>query len=580
MKAKSDFGWLLMRLGPMCWRIVLGLVCVSLAGLAVTIDPLLMRTLIDCALPQRNLRWSLEIAGGIGLCYFGRSVLSAAGSLVNFSVVQRCVRDLRIALLDQMIRLSADYHEHTATGEKLTRIEHDVDEIANLGADTANQTVRAVLFFALNLAMMARLSLPMTLTVLPLLPLFAIMQRRFSVLLKARAEDARIEMGAASSILTEHLASVPQIQFLGAEQASTERARSAWDLMLQTQWIERRTQTGFSLSIGVILVNSILVVIGFGSAKVVAGALTIGGLVAFYAYETRVFEPISSAMDLYARLQSVGASIRRVREILDLRPTVEDMGTQYLGASCLNCGFNIQNVSFSYGSKRALSDLTLQIDAGERVAIIGASGSGKSSLARLLVRAADPGRGQIFLERHPLRDYMLKSLRGAVCYVPQYPVLFQGSVRENLLYANPQATNEEMFRAINAAQLGSVLARLPNGLDTSLGPGAVSLSGGERQRLAIARSLLRDSSVLVLDEVTSALDSPTEREVLRSVAGFRKNQTIIVISHRIRSLGWVDRFVLLDQGHIIATGNHSALNAQSAFYRSLFETSVEDLSAT
>jgi ABC-type bacteriocin/lantibiotic exporter with double-glycine peptidase domain len=485
---------------------------------------------------------------------------------------------LRITLLNQMIRLSADYHEQTPTGEKLTRIEHDVDEIANLGADTANQTVRALLFFTLNLAMMARLNWPMTLIVLPLMPVFAIIQRKFSVLLRTRAEDARIEMGAASSILTEHLSAVPQIQFLAAEQASAERAGTAWDLMLRTQWVQRRTQIGFSLSIGAILVTSILVVIALGSVKVLSGALTIGGLVAFYAYETRVFEPISSAMDLYARLQSVGASIRRVREILDLEPTVQDSGIQRLELSSLNHGFKMQDVSFSYGGKAALSNLTFQIGARERVAIIGASGSGKSTLARLLVRAADPGSGQISLERRPLQDYKLESLRGAVCYVPQHPVLFQGSVRENLLYANPQVTTEEMYRAVNAAQLGSVLSRLTNGLDTPLGPGAGSLSGGERQRLAVARSLLRDSAVLILDEATSALDGPTEHEVLRSVAGFRLHQTIIVISHRIRSLGWLDRFVLLDQGRIAATGNHTVLYAQSNLYRSLFEASVENLS--
>jgi ABC-type multidrug transport system fused ATPase/permease subunit len=578
VKAKSDYGWLLLRLGPMRWRIVLGLVCVSLAGLAVTIDPLLMRTLIDGALPQQNLRWALEIAAGIGLCYFGRSAFSAAASLVNFSVVQRCVRDLRVSLLNQMIRLSIDYHEQTPTGEKLTRIEHDVDEIANLGADTANQTIQAVLFFALNLAMMARLNLPMTLIVLPLMPLFSIIQRRFNGLLRARAEDVRIEMGTASSILAEHLAAIPQIQFLGAEHASVERARSAWELMLRTQWMQRRTQIGFSLSIGAILVASILVVIALGSAKVLAGALTIGGLVAFYAYETRVFEPISSAMDLYARLQSVGASIRRVREILDLEPTVQDVGIRRLDSSSLNHGFKIQDVLFSYGSKAALRSLTFQIGAGEHVAIIGASGSGKSTLAKLLVRAADPDRGQISLEEHPIPDYTLESLRGAVCYVPQYPVLFQGSIRENLLYAKPQATPEELYRALSAAQLNSVLSGLPGGLDTPLGPGAVSLSGGERQRLAIARSLLRDSAVLVLDEATSALDGPTEHEVLRAVAGFRPHQTIIVISHRIMSLKWVDRLVLLDQGRIVATGSHLALNAQSALYRSLYEASTLDLS--
>ena len=195
-----------------------------LQGVAVAIDPLLMRSLIDSALPQRNLRWALELAVGIGFCYFAGTAFYAMGSMVNFSIAQHCARGLRIALLDQMNRLSADYHEQTPTGEKLTRIEHDVDEIANLGADTANQSVRAILFFVLNLAMMAKLNLPMTLTILPLMPLFAIIQRRFSVLLRTKADETRSEVGAASSVLNEHLSAVPQIQFLGAEEASARRA--------------------------------------------------------------------------------------------------------------------------------------------------------------------------------------------------------------------------------------------------------------------------------------------------------------------------------------------------------------------
>jgi ATP-binding cassette subfamily B protein len=249
-----------------------------------------------------------------------------------------------------------------------------------------------------------------------------------------------------------------------------------------------------------------------------------------------------------------------------------------LESSNLTHGFEIQDVSFSYGRKSALSNITLRIAAGECIAIIGASGSGKSTLARLLVRGADPDSGRILLEEHPLTDYALGSLRSAVCYVPQQPVLFQGTIRENLLYANPRASYEEMIRAIEAAQLASVLSRLPQGLDAPLGPGAINLSGGERQRLAVARSLLRESTALVLDEATSALDVPTERAVLQSVAKFRSHQTIVVISHRIRSLASVDRFVLLDQGRIVATGTHSELYAQSALYRALFDAPFQDLS--
>jgi ABC-type bacteriocin/lantibiotic exporter with double-glycine peptidase domain len=576
VKARSDFGWLLLRLGPMRWRIALGLACVTLGGLAATIDPLMMRTLIDSALPQRNMRWALVMAGGIGSCYFARSALSSLGSLINFSIAQRCVRDLRVALLDQMNRLSADYHEQTPTGEKLTRMEHDVDEIANLGADTANQSVRAILFFALNLAMMARLNSHLTLTVLPLIPVFVVVQRRFSSRLKVRADAARTEVGAATSILTEHLAAVPQIQFLGAEEASAIRAVSAWNGMLRTQRIQRQTQIGFSLSIGAIMVMAILTVLGFGSVKVLSGALTIGGLVAFYTYGTRVFEPVSSAMELYSRLQSVGASIRRVRELLDLEPSVRDTGRERLESAGLTHGFNIQDVSFSYGRSVTLSNLTVQIGAGERVAVIGASGSGKSTLARLLVRVADPSSGRILLENRPLGEYKLASVRRAICFVPQHPVLFQGTVRENLLYGNPFATTEEMLNAMQAVELTSVLKHLRCGLETPLGPGAAGFSGGERQRLALARSLLRESAALVLDEATSALDGPTEREVLRSIAGFRPRRTIIIISHRIRSLGWVDRLILLDQGRIAAVGTGSELNSQSALYRSLYEASTED----
>jgi ATP-binding cassette subfamily B protein len=281
-------------------------------------------------------------------------------------------------------------------------------------------------------------------------------------------------------------------------------------------------------------------------------------------------------MELYSRLQSVGASIRRVRELLDLEPSVKDVGTERLGSASLTHGFNNQDVSFSYGRDATLSRLNLQIGAGERVAIIGPSGSGKSTLARLLVRAADPGSGRILLENRQLADYTLASVRKAVCFVPQHPVLFQGSIRENLLYGNPRATTEEMLNAMQAVELMSVLGRLPMGLETFLGPAAVGLSGGECQRMAIARSLLRGSAVLVLDEATSALDAPTERAVLASLAKFRNHQTLIVISHRISSLTWVDRFVLIDQGRIAAAGPHSALYVQSERYRALYDSSVQD----
>ena len=575
MQAGSDFGWLLQRLGSSRCRIAAGLLCLTLAGFAATLDPLLLQLLIDQAWPQRNVVFMLELAVGIGLCFFARSLLSSAGSLINFSISQRCVRELRIVLLEKMNSLSEDYHQQTPTGEKLARMEHDVDEIANLGADTTNQSIRAILFFVLYLAMMVKLNLSMTLTLLPLFPLFAFVQRRYRAQLKERADEARAKIGSAASILNEHLSAVPQIQFLGAEDAVTSRAVSAWDSMLGAHWIQRRVQMGFSLSISAILALAILDVFTVGVYKVFHGVLTIGALIAFSAYVTRVFEPLSSAMDLYARLQSVGASIRRVRQLLVLEPTVRDTGTHHLPAGTLKSGFMIRDVCFSYADDRVLDHITLNIQAGERIALIGASGSGKSTLARLLVRAADPKSGDIQLEEHPIKDFALSSLRCAVGYIPQHPLLFQGSIRENLLYGNPLATESDLQRAVAAAQLTSVVNQLPRGIDTPLGPGAGGLSGGERQRLAVARSMLKNSPVLILDEATSALDAPTESALLSHVSGFCTGQTLIVISHRISSLMWVDRLVLLDHGRLAGTGSHEALYARSALYRSLFDSSAD-----
>jgi ABC-type multidrug transport system fused ATPase/permease subunit len=205
------------------------------------------------------------------------------------------------------------------------------------------------------------------------------------------------------------------------------------------------------------------------------------------------------------------------------------------------------------------------------VALVGKSGSGKSTLARLLTRMADPVSGHVSLEERSATEYTLRALRRTICYVPQQPVLFSGTIRENLLYANGDATDAEIYGAIEAAQLLPVLARLPRRLETLLGPEAVGLSGGERQRLAVARALLRHSEILVLDESTSALDVPTERALLRSIAKFRSELALVVISHRLRSLTWVDRIIVLNSGCIAAQGTHSALYSECALYRSLYE---------
>jgi ATP-binding cassette subfamily B protein len=360
------------RLRHLRGRIAFGIVCELFAGVALSAAPLFMRMLIDQALPLYQVSAVVGAVGAIGLCYLAAAVLESSGLLVSFSVSRHCALDLRLVLLKQMNRLSADYHERTPTGEKLTHLGYDVDEIANLGADITIQSVRVALFFALNLAMMARLNLSMTCNVLPLVPLFAYIQWRFNIVLKRRAEIARHELGCATSATSEHLESVPQIQFLGAEETMTQKVIDVWDGALRALWRQQEMQIGSVLSSMVVVAGAIIFVLLLGSSRVLTHALTIGSLVAFYAYVAQIFGPVSRAMDLYTRLQSTGASIRRVREFLELEPSVCNKGTRSVRSDNLNLGFEIEDISFSYHDQRVFELLTVQIAAGERVALIGA----------------------------------------------------------------------------------------------------------------------------------------------------------------------------------------------------------------
>lgn len=571
--AWNEAQWLLRHLRPYTARALCALVLATAAGLVSTLDPLLMRHLIDRSLPSRHLIESLVCVALIALCFVGRSVFSGAGSLFSFRVAQRFGQDLKQELLAHMTRLSAEWHERVMLGEKMSRLDADVEQIAQFGGDAANTIVRVVIFFGVNLVIMLKLNVTMTLSVLPLLPVFYLVRWKFGPLIQIRAKEAQASIGRTTGRIAEHLGAVLQLHLLGADQSRFADSVHEWMNVVSAQWSQRRTEVAFSVSITSVLGVAILLVLGIGSLKSSVGALTLGTIVAFYAYVTRIFEPISTAMEFYVRSERMLASARRVREIMTLEPTVPDSGGVTLVFPRLRHGIVVSGVSFKYTPERfTLRNIDLQISPGETVAIIGPSGSGKSTLARLFVRFADPTSGSILVERRPAPEYTLRALREIICYVPQSPMLFRGTIRENLLLAKPCATQREVDTVIDVAQLEPILQRVSRGLDHTLDAGATGLSGGEQQRLAIARALLRPSAVLILDEASSALDLPTEMAVLQGLRQLRRDMTLVVISHRVKSLSRADRFVLLESGAISAQGGHSRLVQESGLYRALIES--------
>ncbi len=475
-------------------------------------------------------------------------------------------------MLRHVQRLSADFHKKTPVGDIQHRIEQDVQMIEELAGTLVVAVVRITVTTGLTIAVMFILNWKLTLLVLPLL-VVAIYTRRYGQPRLRRLSDDVQKTGAArNTLLQEMLSSILQIQLLRRETAEARRyaavARKGIDLSV------RRRAGELLLGLTNILVTVIgtAIVLGYGGFQVTAGALTIGGLVAFYTFLSRLFDPIENITSMYSQYQRASASIRRVQEILQRTPAVRDAADALPLPASVRGAVELRNVTFRYEEERPiLREVGFTATPGESLAVIGPTGSGKSTIASLIARFYDPQSGVVLLDGIDVRRLRLRDLRGTVAVVPQEPLLFDATLRENLLLARRRATEAEIDEVVRMAQLEETIGRMPLGLDQPVGPRGGLLSGGERQRVAIARAILQQPRVLVLDEATSALDGPTEQRLLAALRAFGRDRTIIVVAHRLAPILWADRSLLLDEGRIIAAGRHDELFDSSPAYRAFLE---------
>ncbi len=451
-------------------------------------------------------------------------------------------------------------------------MEQDVDQVAELGSTMVPYLLQTSVTTIFVVSTMFLLNFRLACVLLPLMPLFVILKRHYEGSLRDASDAAQAESSKENNFLQEHLTSVIQIQLLRQQENQTQEFIKQSSAKLEAL-NKRNIQEVFFRTwyLGVVAVG-LIAILGYGGYQVFLGALTVGGFVAFYSYLTRLLAPLSAAVDIYSRLNRLNSSIRRILEIVERNPTVTEspvamrLSTGPKGAITFEDGF------FRYGESPAvLTGLNLEISAGEKIALVGVSGSGKSTIAKLIARLYDLNLGAVRIDGIEVKDITFDSLRSAVCYVTQEPVLFDKTIEQNLLLAKPNATSQELWEAIEIAGLTRLVHLLPMGWNTPVGPRANYLSGGERQRLALARAVLQKPAILLLDESTSALDVPSERQVYMNLTRHFNTRTIVFVSHRIAALTWVDRIVVLNHGIIEEMGSHDALLARGGLYTRLYK---------
>jgi ABC-type multidrug transport system fused ATPase/permease subunit len=556
----SELRWLSRQIQPLLHWHVASFLCITAGSLLALLTPLALKWLIDQIIPQRKTDLLLLAVGLIFLGYQGRMALTSVGNFLMLTAAQTLGLTLRMSLLRHLDTLSADYYENTQVGSVMYPLKEPIEEVSYFGSDLLPAILRMLLTTSFTLATMFLLSPLLTLAVVPLVPVFLITRQRFRSRLATNADVVQEDRLVWNSFLEEHISSVIPIQLLGQERRQERRAFRFLARSVRSQQKLFTTGVRFTVCSSLAVVLAMCAVIGYGGESVLAGRLSVGSLVAFYGFVTQLFEPLSGAADLYARAQKTFASIRQVQFALALCPSVANAPSAVHLSKHHRPQIEFAAVEFGYQRQKDMLHIpVLRILAGEHVAMAGENGAGKSTLAKLIARFYDPIRGSIRLGGEDIRSIQLESLRRHVCYLPRDPILFDGTLISNFRFVSPSTSEPELQEVIRSVGLSSFVSTLPDGLRQRIGPGGCQLSGGERQRLAIARALLQQPRVLILDEATCCLDPGAEALVLHNIRRKLSTSTLIVVSHRLTTFSTFARVLTLSSGRIVRDGTPDAV---------------------
>ena len=544
------------------------------AGLELA-PPLFQRTIVDEIIGLRDLaRLGVMVSALVGV-YALQQLINAGDMYIRHALGERFTLDLRVGLYDYLQRLSLSFFERTSTGELMSRVTNDVNALEHFVTHGSALTVVDLLRLAGGAVVLFWLDARLALLVLLPVPVLAVSLRYFNTRIRPVYRRVRARLGDINAQLQDSLSGIQVIQAFAQEDRALERFATDSENYYRARVQGFRYWATFFPAMRFVASLGMVIVLGIGATMVVHGELSLGTLIAFLSYVTSFYQPINRLTEIDRIFQEAIAAGERIFELLDETSDIKD-APDAVELPPIQGEVSFQDVHFRYGTgDEVLRHVTFNMSPGEVVALVGHSGAGKTSIANLLCRFYDPIQGRITVDGHDLRKVELASLRSQVAVVLQDTFLFNTTVRENLLYGKPDASAEELVAAASAAYAHDFIMALPDGYDTEIGERGIRLSGGQKQRLALARAILADPNILILDEATSSVDAEAEYLIQQALESVLEGRTALVIAHRLSTIRNADKIIALEKGRIIEVGDHQELMRRGGLYSQLYHRQLE-----
>lgn len=558
------------------WRnLALTITCtIATAQLSVAI-PIITRDLVDKAIIGGRYDLLTQLSLSIILVAAVISILMFIERYVNAYFAQKVILELRKDAFNALQKQSFAFFDRVPTGQLISRIVSDTDVLSSFLTWPLAIIMNVVILTASAFTAMALMSLELTLLSFTIIPLIFLLFWRYSMLISPIYLAIRRQHGALSSLVNNNLTGIRTVKALAVEDGERRKFSRENDRYLELTLKAARIDSLYNpLSSFIVGVGATLILL-YGGSAIINGRLTIGQFVAFNSFLAMLTLPMRFVGMFIISFQRAMTAVYRVFEVIEAVPDVKEKPNAIELPPLKGC-VKFKDVSFSYGDdKQVLKEVNLEVKPGERIVILGPTGSGKSTLIRLIPRFYDVSRGQILIDGYDVRDVKLKSLRTQLAIVSQEPFLFAGTVKDNIAFGRPDAALKEVFSAAKAARIHEFIESLPEGYNSIIGERGVTLSGGQKQRIAIARAILMNPRVLILDDPTSNLDAETERELLRDLRWLMEGRTTFIVTQRFSLVKEADRIIVIEQGRVVEDGAHEELMAKQGQYHKIYKTLYE-----